>query len=154
METKTLQQTIKESLKAAMMAKDTVLLSVIRGLMSAFTNELVAKGRTPQSELSDEEVLAVIKRQVKQRKDAIEQYTTAGRTDLSDAEQAELVILEKYLPELMGEAQVMEVLEKIKASFESFDKKEMGKFMAEAMKELKGKADGMMVKTLVEKLFN
>ena len=89
-----LQNDLKSQLKDAMMAKDAVKLSVIRGLMSAMTNELVATSRTPQSELEDEEVLALIRRGVKQRKDSIAQFTTAGRSDLAESEQAELAVLE------------------------------------------------------------
>ena len=74
-----LQQTIKSQIKEAMMAKDTVRLTVVRGLSSAITNELVTKGKMPTDELSDEDVLTVIRRQVKQRKDAIDQFTAGGR---------------------------------------------------------------------------
>lgn len=76
-----------------MLAKDSVRLEVLRGLSSAFTNELVAKGKTPQDKLTDEEAIAVISRTAKQRKDAISQFEGAGRQDLADEDKAQLAIL-------------------------------------------------------------
>ena len=93
-----IQKDIAGQIKEAMKAKEAVRLSVIRGLTAAFVNELVAKGRKPDGELTDEEALAIIKRGVKQRKDSIEQFTKGGRSDLADAEATELKILEAYLP--------------------------------------------------------
>lgn len=149
----TLQETIKASLKEAMMAKDSVKMTVIRGLMSAFTNELVAIGRTPQSALSDDEVLTVIRRAVKQRKDAIEQFKSAGREDLVSSEQAELVILETYLPALMSQDEIRTYAEAKKSELSITDKSKVGILMSALMKDLKGKADGSDVKTVVESLF-
>lgn len=149
----TLQETIKASLKEAMMAKDTVKMTVIRGLMSAFTNELVAIGRTPQDTLSDEEVLTVIRRGVKQRKDAIEQFIAGGRTDLADAEKAELALLEAYLPAMMPREEIQKIAEAKKAELGITDKSKVGILMSTLMKELKGKADGADVKAVAEALF-
>jgi len=140
---------IKNQIKEALLAKDIVRLGVVRGLVSAFTNELVAKRRKPDEELSDEDVLAVISRQVKQRKDSIEQFKKGGRPDLADAEKIELAVLEKYLPAQMSEAEIM-------AFVESKPKPEVSaknQFMGQIMKELKGQADGMLVKKAVEALF-
>jgi uncharacterized protein YqeY len=152
-ETTTLQQTIKGQIKEAMMAKDAVRLSVVRGLSSAITNELVSKGKMPTDVLSDEEVFAVIRRAVKQRKDSIDQFVTGGRPELAESEQAELIILEAYLPTLMSEADVKVVVLAKQAELGITDKKDAGKFMAEVMKELKGKADGVVVKAVVDGLF-
>ena len=149
----TLQETIKASLKEAMLAKDTVRTTVIRGLMSAFTNELVAIGRTPQSSLSDEEVLTVIRRAVKQRKDAIEQFTAAHRQDLAESEQAELDILQTYLPALMPVDEIRKIAEAKKVELGITDKSKTGVLMSTLMKDLKGKADGADVKSVVESLF-
>ena len=79
-----LHQTIKDGIKDAMKAKDAVRLSVMRGLTSAFTNELVNLKRTPQDALSDDEALAVVKRAIKQRKDSIEQYIKGNRPELAE----------------------------------------------------------------------
>lgn len=149
----TLQQTIKSQIKEAMMAKDSVRLTVVRGLSSAITNELVAKGKMPTDSLTDEEVLAVIRRQVKQRKDAIDQFIAGGRPELAESEQAELSILEAYLPAMMPEADVKAFVLAKQTELGITDKKDAGKFMAEVMKDLKGKADGAVVKSVVDGLF-
>jgi uncharacterized protein YqeY len=149
----TLQETIKSSLKEAMMAKDSVKMTVIRGLMSAFTNELVSIGRTPQDALSDEEVLTVIRRAVKQRKDSIEQFKTAGRADLVDSESAELALLEVYLPQMMSKEEILKIAEEKKVELGVTDKSKVGILMSALMKDLKGKADGSDVKSVVEGLF-
>ncbi len=149
----TLFAEIKANIKAAMLAKDTVKLSVMRNLVSACTNELVSKGRMPQDELTDEEVIAVIRRQVKQRKDSIEQFTAGGRADLAEGEQAELVYLEVFLPQLMSEDDVRTIALAKKAELGITDKKDVGRLMAEIMKDLKGKADGTVVKKVVEESF-
>lgn len=149
----TLQETIKGSLKEAMMAKDAVKMTVIRGLMSGFTNELVALGRTPQDALTDDEVLAVIRRGVKQRKDAIEQFVAGGREDLADSEKAELALLEVYLPAMMPREEIQKIAEAKKAELGIDDKSKSGMLMSTLMKELKGKADGADVKAVVEGLF-
>lgn len=150
----TLQQQIKNQIKEAMMAKDTVKLSVLRGISSSITNELVDKGRTPQGELTDEETLAVIRRAVKQRKDSIEQFTTGGREDLAQDEKAELAYLEVYLPTMMSFDDVKKIVEAKKAELDITDSKDKGKLMSEIMKDLKGKAEGMDVKNAVDSLFN
>ena len=148
-----LQKQIRDSIKEAMMAKEAVRLTVLRGLVTAFTNELVAKGKTPQDELSDEDAIAVIRRNVKQRKDAIEQFNAGGRADLAAEEEAELVILETYLPQLMSKDDIRKIAEAKKAEMGMTDKSKMGMFMGVVMKDLKGKADGNDVKEVVESLF-
>lgn len=149
-----LHSNIKSQIKEAMLAKEAVRLSVVRGLVAAFTNELVAKGRKPTEELSDEETLAVIRRAVKQRKDSIEQFKAGGRNDLVEAESAELAILEKYLPKMMSREEIKKIAEVKKTELGIVDKSKMGQFMGALMKELKGKADGGDVKEVVEKLFS
>ncbi len=96
-----LHEQIKNNIKEAMMAHDAVKLETYRGMSAAFTNELVAKGRKPNEMLSDDEAIAVITRMSKQRKDSIEQFTKGNREDLVKEEQAQLEILETYLPKLM-----------------------------------------------------
>lgn len=149
----TLQQQIKNQIKEAMMAKDTVKLAVLRGLSSSITNDLVDKGRTPQGELTDEEVLALIRRAVKQRRDSIEQFTAGGRDDLATDEKSELVYLEVYLPQMMSADDVKKIVEAKKIELGIEDAKDKGKLMAEIMKDLKGKAEGMDVKNAVDSLF-
>ncbi len=136
-----------------MLAKETMRLNTLRGISAAITNELVATKRKPDAELSDEEVLNVIRRQVKQRKDSIEQFRKGGREELAAAEEAEMKVLEAYLPQMMGKDEIKKIAEAKKAEMNA-DKSKMGVLMGAVMKELKGKADGADVKEVVEKLFN
>lgn len=149
-----LQQKIKESIKEAMLAKESVRLEVLRGISAAMTNELVSKGRTPQDVLSDEEVIAVITKLAKQRKDSIEQFKNGGREDLVKEEQGQLTILEVYLPKMMEKSEVEKIAREKKESLGITDPKDKGKLMSELMKELKGKADGGDVKSVVDSLFS
>ncbi len=146
-------ETIKADLKEAMKAKDAARLNVVRGILSAFTNELVAIGKTPQDAVDDELALKVLTRAAKQRKDAIEQFEKGGRADLAEAEKVELVMLEKYLPQLMSEADIKKVVDAKKAEMGITDKAKAGQFVGAIMKELKGKADGMLVKKIVDASF-
>lgn len=148
-----LQKDIKDQIKTAMLAKDSIKLEVLRGMSSAFTNELVAKGRKPQEELSDDEVIAVITRMAKQRKDSIEQFTAGGRTDLVAEEQAQLAIVETFLPTLMSREEIEAVVRAKQSELGMTDKSKMGMFVGTVMKDLKGKADGALVKQVVESLF-
>jgi uncharacterized protein len=148
-----LYEEIRASLKEAMKAKDEVKLRTVRSMLTAFTNELVATGKTPQDTLDDTGVLAVIKRLAKQRKESIVQYEAAGRPELAQPEKLELVILESYLPTLMSQAEI-EPLAKAKiAELGATDKSKMGVIVGALMKELAGKADGADVKAVIEKLF-
>jgi uncharacterized protein YqeY len=148
-----IQDNIKASIKEAMKAKESLKLEVLRSIQAAFTNELVATKRTPHDEISDEEALAVITRLAKQRKDSIEQYTQGGRADLAESEQAELEILQEYLPDMMDEDEIMKIVQAKKTELGVEDKSKMGMLIGALMKELKGKADGGDVKRIVESLF-
>lgn len=143
---------IKDSLKEAMKARDAVRLRTVRGMLAAFTNELVATGSTPQGELKDEEVLAVIKRLAKQRKESIVQFESAGRNELAEPEKEELVVLEGYLPQMMSQEEILPIAEAKLKELGFNDKSNMGQAIGAVMKELQGKADGGDVKTTVEKL--
>ncbi|KKU70741.1 MAG: hypothetical protein UX94_C0001G0030 [Parcubacteria group bacterium GW2011_GWA2_47_21] len=147
-----LHQQIKSQIKEAMLKKEALRLSVVRSLVAAFTNELVAKGRKPDGELTDDEALAVIKRAVKQRKDSVEQFKKGGRADLVEAEEAERKILETYLPAQMPREEIKKVAEAKKAALGIADKSKAGILVGAVMKELKGKADGADVKIIVEEL--
>lgn len=149
-----IQQNMRDGIKAAMIAKDSVRLTVLRGLITSFTNESVAKGKTPQDELSDADAQAVIKRAVKQRKDSIDQFTKGNRLDLVTNEEAELKILETFLPQTMSKEEIKKIALAKKNELGVTDKAGMGKFMGVVMKELKGKADGNDVKEVIESIFN
>lgn len=144
---------LRVTLKEAMKAKDEVKLRTVRGIMTACTNELVATGRTPQDELSDEQTIGVIKRLSKQRKESIVQYEAAGRPELAIPEKEELVILEAYLPTLMTQEQIRPIAEAVKAELGVEDKSKLGVLVGAVMKKLQGQADGGDVKTVVESLF-
>ncbi len=148
-----LHEEIKNNIKEAMKARDTVTLEVMRGLSTAFTNELVATGRTPQDMLTDEQALAVITRLAKQRKDSIDQFTKGGRMDLVAEESAQLAVLEKYLPKLMDKSEVESIARAKKDELGMTDATKKGMLMSALMKDLKGKADGMVVKEVVDQLF-
>jgi hypothetical protein len=148
-----LHQQIKDEIKKAMMAKEALRLETMRGLLAAFTNELVATKRTPQEMLTDEEVLKVMKRAANQRKDSIEQFEKGGRPELAEKEKAELAIIEAFLPQMMSKDEIRKIAEAKKAELGATDKSKMGMFMGALMKELKGCADGNDVKEVVEGLF-
>ncbi len=144
---------IKAQIKDAMLKKEAVRLTVLRGLVAAFTNELVAKSRKPQEELADEEVLTVIRRSVKQHKDSIDQFTKGNRPDLVEGEAAELVILEAFLPATMPKDEIKKVAEAKMKELGITDKTKMNQLMGALMKDLKGKAEGSDVKSVIESLF-
>ncbi len=148
-----LHEQIKGEIKKSMMAKEALRLETMRGLLSAFTNELVATKRTPQEMLTDEEVLKVMKRAANQRKDSIEQFEKGGRPELAEKEKAELAIIETFLPQMMSKDEIRKIAEAKKAELGADDKSKMGMFMGALMKELKGRADGNDVKEVVEGLF-
>ena len=148
-----LHEEIKGKIKEAMMARDAVRLEVLRGMVTAFTNEAVAKGKTPQDFLDDESALAVITRLSKQRKDSIDQYTKGGREDLAAEEKAQLAIIETFLPKLMDKSEVETIAKAKQTELGITDPAKKGMLMSALMKDLKGKADGTVVKEVVDALF-
>lgn len=148
-----LHQDIRTQTTEAMKARDTLRLDVLRGLLSAFTNEAVSKKRKPDEELSDEEVLNVVGRSVKQRKDSIEQFEKGGRADLVASEKAELAILETYLPTQMSRDEIISFVVAKQTELGMTDPAKKNQFMGMIMKELKGKADGTVVKEAIDSLW-
>jgi len=153
---------IKDQIKEALRAKDTIRLDTLRGLNALFMNDLLmgtsSKAQGADSEfISDDKALALIKRSAKQRKDSIEQFTKGGREDLVAKERAELAILESFMPTMMSRDEIKIVakvrIDAIKASG-TIDPKSTGKIVGMIMKELAGKADGMDVKAVVEELLS
>ncbi len=147
-----LHQKIKGEIKKAMLGKNPLRLNVIRGLVAAFTNELVVKRRKPNETLADEETLVVIRREAKKRQDSIEQFAAGGRPDLVDQETAELEILKTYLPPSMTEVEIEKLAREKIAAGGVNTKQDIGKVIGALMKELSGRAKGEIVKTIVEKL--
>jgi len=148
-----LHEQIKTNIKEAMMVKDALRLQAFRAMSAAFTNELVAKNRKPQEMLTDEEAVAVITKLAKQRKDSIDQFRKGGREDLVKNEEAELSILETYLPKMMSKGDVEKIAKAKKDELGITDGTKKGMLMSTLMKDLKGKADGGVVKEVVDSLF-
>ncbi len=146
-------QELKGSVKIAMKNRELDKLSVLRGLMAAATNELVAKGRKPDEELSEEDVMTLIRRGARQRKDSIEQFEKGGRADLAEHEKTELTILEAFLPTQMSEEEIRPIAQTKAKEMGIIDNTKTNQLMGVLMKDLKGKADGTVVKRVVESLF-
>jgi len=142
-----LSQKIDEDMRNAMKAGDKERTGTLKMLKSDITYEKAKTGEDP----TDEQVLDVINRAAKKRKEAVKEYEAAGRSDLAAAEAAELKIIEEYLPEQMSEDQISAALDKILAEAGEVNQKMFGKLMGMASKELKGKADGAVIKDILQK---
>lgn len=149
-----IHETIKARIPAAMKAKDEVMLRTYRSLVTAMTNEVVAKKRKPDEFLTDEEATVVLKRAANQRKDSIEQFTNGGRAELAEAEIAELAVIEQLLPAQMPREEIEAVAKAKIAELGVSEKKDAGRLMAAIMQELKGRADGGDVKAVVDSLLS
>lgn len=146
----TLEQ-LRADMKDAMRAKDELTLLVIRSVFSACTNELVAKGKKPTDTLDEKEVIAVLRRLVKQRIDAAEQFTAGNRPELAEKEVNERKVLEKYVPQQASRAQIEAAAKDIIAA-EGSDPAKMGMYVGKVMKALDGNADGNVVKEVLANL--
>ncbi len=145
-----LEKLIQSDMVAAMKAKDSVKLTALRSIKAAI---LLAKTATgDKSELADDEVVKIIQKLVKQRKESALQYTQAGRQDLADNELAEVAAIEKYLPAQLSEAEVEAVVAKIIAEVGASSMADMGKVMGLATQKLSGQAEGRLIATIVKKL--
>ena len=145
-----IHQQIEAELKSTLKSGEKEKTGVLRFLISAIKNhqiEIKAKG---EEYLKDEEIIAVIRRQVKQRKDSIAEYEKGDRPELAEKEKAELEILENYLPAQANESKIREIVKAKKSELGIKDKSGFGKLMGAAMAELKGQADGDAVKKVVE----
>lgn len=140
---------LQEELKKAMKAGDETKKSVLRMLLSAVTYREIKKGGAGY-EASEEDVLEVVQREVKQRKDSIDQFRIGGRQDLVDKETAELEILQKYQPEQMNDAEIRVLVKDAISQTDAKTPGEMGKIMAVIMPKVKGKTDGGMVSKIVK----
>lgn len=149
----TIATEVREELKNAMRAKDQVALDTYRAVLTAFMNELVATGKTPQDEVGDDMALKVIQKLIKQRKDAISQFEAGARSDLAEEEKKQLAVLEKFQPAQMSEADIRTIAEQKKAELGITDKAKAGILTGAVMKAVAGQADGGVVKAIVESLF-
>lgn len=149
-----IHETIKQSIPEALRAHDEVRLRTLRSLVTAMTNEVIAKKRKPNEFLTDDEAIAVVKRAANQRKDSIEQFEKASRNDLAQPEKAELAILESYLPSQMTREEIIPIAKAKMAELGVSTKADVGKFTGALMKDLKGRADGNDVKAVVDSLLS
>jgi uncharacterized protein YqeY len=149
-----IHETLKKSIPDALRAHDEVRLRTVRSLVTAMTNEVVAKKRKPDEFLTDEEALVVLKRASSQRKDSIEQFEKASRNDLAEPEKLELAIIESYLPQMMNQDDILIIAKAKMAELGVSSEADAGKFTGALMKELKGKADGGDVKAVVDSLLS
>ncbi len=140
----TLQQDMKQALKN----KDQLKLSTIRLILSSVSYARIAKG----SELTDDEVMAVISREAKGRRETIESAISGSREDIAEREKAELDILQTYLPEQLDEAEIETIVRQIISEVGAVDLKDRGKVMGPLMQKVKGRADGRLVSQVVEKV--
>lgn len=147
-----IHETLKGEIPAALRAHDDVRLRTLRSLVTAMTNEVVAKKRKPDEFLTDEEALTVLKRAASQRRDSIEQFEAAERTDLAEPEKLELAIIGAYLPEMMSREEIDIIARTRMIEMGASSKADAGKFTGALMKELKGRADGADVKAVVDSL--
>lgn len=143
------KQDLKDQLKEAMLAKDELKTSVLRFILSGITYYEINKGGAGY-EATDEDVMAVINKEAKQRRDSITEFEKAGRQDLVDKEKSELSILESYLPQQMSEEEVKKLVDEAVSSTGASSPSDMGKVMGALMPNVKGKADGQLVSRLVK----
>ena len=144
-----LQKQVMDKMKEAMKAKDKVALQALRAVKSAF---LLAKTETGvQADITEEQELKIIQKQVKQRKDSAAIFIKQDRQDLADPELAEIAVLEQFLPEALSEEKIQVVVLAIISKTGASGMKDMGKVMGMVSKELSGQADGKTISTLVKK---
>jgi uncharacterized protein YqeY len=145
----TLKQQLVEDMKAAMKSGDKHTLGVVRLINAAIKQREVDE----RIELDDAAVIAAMEKMVKQRKDSVSQFDAAGRDDLASIERAEIVVLEKYLPTKLGEAEILAAIDTAVAETGATGPADMGKLMAALKPKLAGKADMGLVSALVKKKF-
>jgi uncharacterized protein YqeY len=136
---------LKEDLKNAMRASDTVAVGTIRMLISQFQYARIQAGR----DLTEEDSLGLLQRAVKTRRDSIEQFEKGGRADLAAKERAEIVVVERYLPAAMGAEDLARAVDALLAELGLTEKKDLGRAMKEFMARHRGRVDGKTVNALI-----
>jgi len=142
-----LKEKINDDLKEAMKSQDSVRVETLRSIRA----EILKMDKSGMNrEMTPEEEIQLLSKQSKMRKESIEVFENAGRTDLAEKEKAQLVIIEEYLPKQMSEEEAKDIVNKIIAEFGEITPKDFGKVMGAAMKELKGKIDGKIIQDIVK----
>lgn len=144
----TLIDQIKDDMKTAMRNKDSVTLDTVRMLLSSLKNKAIDM----QKELDDAEVMAVIKSDLKKLKDGLDSFVSAAREDLADKARVEMKVLEKYLPEQMGDEELEKKVREVLAELGIASAGDIGKAMGQLMGKLKDMADGSRIKAMVDKV--
>lgn len=147
-----LLQRLSDDLKDAMRQKDQVRVRTIRSIRAALTEREIESRTGGVGSLSDDDALAVLQKQAKQRRDSIEQFETAGREDLAAKEREELAVIEGYLPQQMSDDEIRAVLEDVIADTGATSPRDMGKVMGPAVVRTRGRADGKRVSELARQL--
>lgn len=142
------KQKLQKELKQSMLARDELKTSVLRMLLSAINYHEINKGGAGY-EATDEDVMSVIQKEVKQHNDSIEQFKNAGRQDLVDKESKELEILKQYMPAQMNEEEIKKLVEETISQTGTSSLADMGKVMSALMPKVKGKAEGSLVSKIV-----
>lgn len=145
-----MNDTLTADMKIAMKAKDKQSLTTIRALKSAIKNAAIENGGA-DTVLDDTAIIAIIRKQVKQRLDSKEQFTKANRPELADIEQAEIIVLEKYLPTAMTEVEVNAAVAEVITEIGAATRADMGKVMGLLQKKTEGRADGKILSQAVMK---
>ncbi|MBQ4391118.1 MAG: GatB/YqeY domain-containing protein [Paludibacteraceae bacterium] len=148
----TLFDQISEDIKKAMLAKDKVALDALRGIKKEFLEAKTAPGS--DGELHDDRALQILQKLVKQRKESADMYLGAGRKELADEELAQCAVIQRYLPAMMSEAELVEALKAIIAEVGAAGPQDMGKVMGVATKRLAGKAEGRAISIKVKELLS
>jgi uncharacterized protein YqeY len=139
---------LQQDMKLALKSKDELRLSTVRLLLSSVSYAQIEKG----GQLTDDEVLQVLSREAKKRKESIESAERAGRDDVAEREKAELQIINKYLPEQLSEAEVEAMAREVAAEVGAVDIKDRGKVMGPLMQRIRGRADGKLASQVVERI--
>lgn len=148
-----LELQIQADIKAAMIAKDKVSLAATRAIKAAILLAKTAEGAVKE-EIEDAEVVKIISKLVKQRKESAAIYTEQNRTDLAENELAEAAAMEKYLPKALSEEEVEDAVREVIAEVGASSMADMGKVMGTATKKLAGQADGRIISAIVKKLLS
>jgi uncharacterized protein YqeY len=142
---------LNSDMKEAMKNKDKEKLSVIRMVKASIQNDAI---KMMKQELTDDEQLTVLTRELKQRKDSLQEFEKAGRNDLVEKLNHEIAILHAYLPEQLSEEDLVTIIKQTISDVNATSKAEMGKVMGAVLPKVKGKADGSLVSKLVQQLLN
>lgn len=146
-----LKKRIQNEIKEALRSGDSFRRTVLGMLMAAIQNkEIERRGQGKEEQLSNDDITAIIGTEVKKRRDAVEQYEKGDRPALAQKEKDEKAILEKYLPEQMGEEEVSAEIKKVIEEVGAHGMQDLGKVMGPVMQKLKGKADGSLVNRIVK----